>query len=137
MYIGLTDQTANSTYRLYDPKQEKEIFINPYTAKICGKRMVGSSFIGLVTNIHRTLLIPAIGRYIVGLSALCLLILTTSGLRLWIPKKWKQLKEVLTVNFKASFKRQNYDWHNVLGFTLHQLSFYFPLPDFASPFPLL
>lgn len=137
MYIGLTDQTANSTYRLYDPKQEKEIFINPYTAKICGKRMVGSSFIGLVTNIHRTLLIPAIGRYIVGLSALCLLILTISGLRLWIPKKWKQLKEVLTVNFKASFKRQNYDWHNVLGFYTSPIVVLLSLTGFCITFSII
>lgn len=106
----------NKAYRAYNFITEEETFINPYTAEICGKRIYESSFIHIVTELHRTLLIPVVGRYIVGLATLCLLILTISGLRLWIPQKWKHLKSVLTINFKAGFRRQNYDWHNVLGF---------------------
>ncbi|MFT4032281.1 MAG: PepSY-associated TM helix domain-containing protein [Siphonobacter sp.] len=112
----LYNEFDTRTYVLYDPDTKDQTFINPYTAEITGKRLHTSSFIGFVTELHRTLLIPVIGQYIVGLSALILLILTISGLRLWIPKKWKHFKANLTVNFKANFKRQNYDWHNVLGF---------------------
>ena len=116
-YAGVTDEkTPYSTYRFREFDSDVEFFVNPYTGEICGKRIIGSSFIRIVMNIHTSLLIPKVGKYIVGISALCLLILTISGLRLWLPQKWKQLKSVLTVNFKASFKRQNYDWHNVLGF---------------------
>lgn len=117
-YVMLSDMkdAPNLAYRFFNFKTEEEFFINPYTAELSGKRIYESSFIHVVTEIHRTLLVPAIGRYIVGLSTLCLLILTISGLRLWIPQKWKQLKSVLTVKFSAGFKRQNYDWHNVLGF---------------------
>jgi len=103
-------------YRLFNFKTEVETFINPYTGKISGKRIYESSFIHILTELHRTLLIPVAGRYIVGLASLCLLILTISGLRLWIPKKWKQVRTSLTVKFSGSFKRQNYDWHNILGF---------------------
>ncbi|GEP98019.1 PepSY-associated TM helix domain-containing protein [Chitinophaga cymbidii] len=110
------ENKPNLAYRLFNFKTEEEFFINPYTVELSGKRLHESTFIHIVTELHRNLLVPAVGRYIVGLATLCLLILTISGLRLWIPQKWKYLKEVLTVKFSAGFKRQNYDWHNVLGF---------------------
>ncbi|QEC45821.1 putative iron-regulated membrane protein [Pseudobacter ginsenosidimutans] len=119
-YVMYADvKNPNATYRFFNFHTEEEFFINPYTAELSGKRLVNSSFIRIVMNIHRTLLVPVAGRYIVGFATLCMLILTISGLRLWVPqqyKKWKQWKAVLTVNFRASFKRQNYDWHNVIGF---------------------
>jgi uncharacterized iron-regulated membrane protein len=115
-YAMNEDDGPNRAYRFYDFATEKEFFINPYTAKMSGKRLYQSSFIRIVMNIHTSLLVPKIGEYITGTAALILLILTITGLRLWITKKWKQLKSVLTVNFKAGFKRQNYDWHNVIGF---------------------
>ena len=117
-YVMLSDVKGdpNLAYRFFNFKNEEEFFINPYTAELSGKRIYESSFIHIVTDIHTSLLVPVAGRYIVGLATLCLLILTISGLRLWIPQKWKQLKSVLTVKFSSGFKRQNYDWHNVLGF---------------------
>ncbi len=115
-YVSIAEENnLLTTYRFLNTKTDEEFFINPFNVEICGKRLFHSSFIRIVMNIHRTLLIPTVGRYVVGLAALSLLILTISGLRLWIPKKWKQLKSALTVNFKANFKRQNYDWHQVLG----------------------
>lgn len=137
-YVFQTDETnPNGTYRFYHFETEKEFFINPYDASLSGSRLINSSFIRIVMNIHRTLLIPAAGRYIVGFASLCMLILTISGLRLWIPqqyKKWKQWKSVLTVNFKAGFKRQNYDWHNVLGFYSAPVIIMLSLTGFAITF---
>ncbi|WP_295122020.1 PepSY domain-containing protein [uncultured Chitinophaga sp.] len=115
-YLEAVDDRPNAAYKAYNFKTEEQFFINPYTGNLAGKRLYESAFIHIVTDLHTALLIPVVGRYIVGIAALILLILTISGLRLWIPDKWKQLKSVLTVNFKASFKRQNYDWHNILGF---------------------
>lgn len=116
-YLFLGDiKNPNEAYSITNLKTEEQTFINPYNGEISGKRIYTSSFIRVVTELHRTLLIPVAGRYICGLASLCLLILTISGLRLWIPKKWKQLKSVLTVRFSGSLKRQNYDWHNSLGF---------------------
>ncbi len=106
----------NQAYRFFNFKSEEEFFVNPYTGELSGKRIHESSFVHIVTEIHRTLLVPVVGRYIVGLATLCLLILTITGMRLWLPAKWKQLRAALTVKFNTSFKRQNYDWHNVLGF---------------------
>lgn len=66
-------------------------------------------------EIHRTLMIPGIGRYIVGAASLILLILSITGIRLWLPKKMKQVKSALSVKFSASFTQQNRSWHNILG----------------------
>lgn len=119
-YVNITNEDLpTSTYQFRDLDNKTEFFVNPYNGEICGKRLTNSSFIRTVMNIHMTLLIPDAGKYIVGLSALCLMILTITGIRLWLPaniRRWKQWKEALTVKFGASFKRQNLDWHNVLGF---------------------
>ncbi len=114
-YIYMEGDELTNPYRVFDRVKREEIFINPYTGKISGRRLYESYLIGFITDFHRTLLIPAAGRYIVGTSALILLILTISGLRLWLPKKWSQLKANLRIDFSANFKRKNYDWHRVLG----------------------
>ena len=75
-------------YSTLNFKTEEQVFINPYNGKVSGKRIISSSFIRVVMELHRTLLIPTIGKYIVGMASLCMLILTISGLRLWVPKKW-------------------------------------------------
>ncbi|MCD8742233.1 PepSY domain-containing protein [Mucilaginibacter roseus] len=114
-YLAADDTKATATYEAYNAATEQEIFINPYTGSICGIRKHDSGFVGIVTELHRTLLIPVAGRYIVGLAAICLLILTASGLRLWVPQKLKQLKVALLIKRRASLKRQNYDLHRVVG----------------------
>lgn len=130
-------KNPNEAYSTTNLKTNEQTFINPYNGKISGKRIYTSSFIRVVTELHRTLLIPVAGRYICGLASLCLLILTISGLRLWIPKKWKQLKTVLTVRFKGSFKRQNYDWHNSLGFYSSPIVAILSLTGFSITFSTL
>jgi uncharacterized iron-regulated membrane protein len=115
-YAMVTDEESPiSTYRFYSFKDQTEFFVDPYTAEITGKRIASSSFIRIVATLHRTLFIPGIGSFIVGLAALSLIILTISGIRLWLPKKLKHVKKSLSVDLKAGFKKQNYDWHKVLG----------------------
>ncbi|MFT4205027.1 MAG: PepSY-associated TM helix domain-containing protein [Chitinophagaceae bacterium] len=137
-YASYVDRhNPNASYRFYDFVAEKEFFINPYNVQVCGKRLSNSAFVRTVMNIHISLLVPKVGQYIVGLASLCMLILTISGLRLWVPqqyKKWKQWRSVLTVNFKASLKRQNYDWHNVLGFYSAPVVIMLALTGFAITF---
>jgi uncharacterized iron-regulated membrane protein len=136
MFLGEV-KNPNEAYSITNLKTNEQIFINPYNGKISGKRIYTSSFIRVVTELHRTLLIPVAGRYICGLASLCLLILTISGLRLRIPKKWKQLKSVLTVRFSGSFKRQNYDWHNSLGFYSSPIVAILSLTGFSITFSTL
>ena len=137
-YLMLNNfKNPNEAYSVMNLKSEEETFINPYTGLTSGKRIHTSSFIHVVTELHRTLLIPVAGRYICGLASLCLLILTISGLRLWVPKKWKQLKSALSVRFNGSFKRQNYDWHNSLGFYSSPIVAILSLTGFSITFSIL
>ncbi|MEO1052213.1 MAG: PepSY-associated TM helix domain-containing protein [Bacteroidota bacterium] len=99
-----------------DNDEFRQAVINPYTAEITGTRVYGDSVMGFIRNLHRTLLVPKVGKYIVGIASLFMVILMITGLRLWIPKHWGLIKERLTIKKGASFKRQNYDLHNSLGF---------------------
>jgi len=110
-----TDQPG-AAYIVYGKKRTPEWFVNPYTGAVLGQRDREQSFVGFVLRLHRTLLLPGeVGGWVVGLAALTLLLLTISGLRLWLPRKWQHLRAALGVKFGASFQRQNLDWHNVLG----------------------
>ncbi|WP_298713868.1 PepSY domain-containing protein [Chitinophaga sp.] len=125
---------TGGTYRFYRFDTKEEFFVNPYTAEVLGGRPVDSAFIRIILNIHTTLLVPVAGKYITGIAALCMLILTISGLRLWLPAKWKQLRAAMKVNFRTSGKRQNYDWHNVLGLYSSPVIILLSLTGFAITF---
>jgi uncharacterized iron-regulated membrane protein len=103
-----------------------QVFMNPYTGKVINVAKLdrkGSSgkfdFFRFVLNGHRALWLPyPIGRPIVGSSILIFVVMLISGLVLWWPLKWtKSTREKsFSIKWKASFKRVNYDLHNVLGF---------------------
>jgi len=118
------------------PKGEKEekprkrrsgvftsIYMNPYTGEILNvksfSRGESPDFFRWILNGHRALWLPYnIGRPIVGVAVIIFVILLISGIVLWWPTKW--IKSIINKSFKiktdASFKRVNYDLHNVLGF---------------------
>ncbi len=108
----------NGCYIMYFKANEKyyQAIINPYTGLVNGARIYQKSVMGFIRHLHRTLLIPKAGKYVVGLASLFMVILMITGLRLWVPKHWNMLKNRLTVKNGAGFKRKNYDWHNSLGF---------------------
>lgn len=108
----------NNAYILnFESDQEyHQAIANPYTGEVTGTRIYKKTIMGFIKELHRTLLIPTAGRYIVGLASLVMVILMITGLRLWIPKTLGLLKSRLTIKRGASFKRQNFDLHNSLGF---------------------
>ncbi len=99
------------------------IYMNPYTGEILNvktfSRGDSPDFFRWILNGHRALWLPYdIGRPIVGVAVIIFVILLISGIVLWWPTKW--IKSIIDKSFKikwdASFKRVNYDFHNVLGF---------------------
>ncbi|KAF2327848.1 PepSY-associated TM helix domain-containing protein [Flavobacterium ginsenosidimutans] len=99
------------------------VYMNPYTGEILNVKSVSRSdspdFFRWILNGHRALWLPYdIGRPIVGVAVLIFVVLLISGIVLWWPTKW--IKSIIDKSFKikwdASFKRVNYDMHNVLGF---------------------
>ncbi|HER40529.1 MAG TPA: PepSY domain-containing protein [Salinimicrobium catena] len=99
------------------------IFLNPYSGEFIKKlQPIGNEefdFFRFVLDGHRALWLPYdIGRPIVGVATLIFLILIVSGLIMWWPKKWNSTayKKSFKIKWRGSFKRVNYDLHNVLGF---------------------
>ncbi|RZJ51964.1 MAG: PepSY domain-containing protein, partial [Flavobacterium sp.] len=99
------------------------VYMNPYTGEVLNIKSVSRSdspdFFRFILNGHRALWLPYdIGRPIVGVAVLIFVFLLISGIVLWWPTKW--IKSIRDKSFKiklsATFKRLNYDLHNVLGF---------------------
>lgn len=120
---GQRNESANVTVANRDKGTSLIVYLNPYTGKVIHSekksRKNSSDFFRFVLNGHRYLWLPkAIGSQIVGAGVLMFVILLISGLIMWWPKKW--IKSIRDKSFKikwnASFKRVNYDLHNVAGF---------------------
>ena len=99
------------------------VYMNPYTGEVLNIKSVSRTdspdFFRFILNGHRALWLPYdIGRPIVGVAVLIFVFLLISGIVLWWPTKW--IKSIRDKSFKikwsATFKRLNYDLHNVLGF---------------------
>lgn len=106
------------TYAAYF-KYNKRVFIDSYTGKVQAVENSKTEFFQLMLQLHMNLLLgKKIGHTVVSVSTIMFLILTVTGLVLWLPKKWKvkTLKKGLSFDFSVKWKRLNYDLHNVLGF---------------------
>ncbi len=104
-----------------EDKRGETYYVNPYTSEILGTgKGPATEFFMFFFKMHRWLLLDQeIGRPIVGVATLIFILLTITGLVLWLPKKikhWKSLKPGLSIKFSGSWKRINHDLHNVLGF---------------------
>ncbi|NSL90638.1 PepSY-associated TM helix domain-containing protein [Chitinophaga solisilvae] len=95
------------------------VTVNPYTGKVTGQLDLKYNFFNIVKMMHWSLLLKdSIGQPIVGWSTFIFVILLITGLVLWWPKRWNKAsrEQSFKIKWKASFKRVNYDLHNVLGF---------------------
>ncbi|MEH1769030.1 MAG: PepSY-associated TM helix domain-containing protein [Nostoc sp.] len=93
--------------------ERKEVFINPYTGKIIGERITDKTPIGLILNLHYSLMAGQTGTVIVGIAAFLMCILTITGLVLW--PGWRRLIAGFKIKLDAHSKRVNFDIHKVAG----------------------
>lgn len=99
------------------------VFMNPYTGEFIKKQTPRGNgefnFFNFIIDGHRALWLPyEIGRPIVGGATLIFLVLLVTGLVMWWPKRWNKANrnKSFKIKLNGSFKRINYDLHNVLGF---------------------
>ncbi|HWB92516.1 MAG TPA: PepSY-associated TM helix domain-containing protein, partial [Puia sp.] len=95
------------------------VFVDPYTGEITGARDYKYDFFNVVKYIHWSLLLNTpYGQPIVAWGTLIFVVLLITGLVLWWPGRWtKAYKDrSFKIKWKASFRRVNYDLHNVPGF---------------------
>jgi len=94
-------------------------YLNPYSGKPLFSQPLSSDFYRIMVEGHYQLWLPRkIGQPIVAYSTLIFAITLITGLVLWWPKRWTRSakKQSFLIRTKASFKRLNYDLHNVIGF---------------------
>jgi uncharacterized iron-regulated membrane protein len=104
------------------------IALHPVTGRILGslpRRLPPNwAWLGVVPNLHETLLFGATGRQVNGVLAGFLLLINLTGIAIWWPgvKTWTR---ALTVDFARSWRRVNFDLHRAVGFwTLAIVSFW-------------
>lgn len=115
---GKQDKAIILAYNHYD-KGYTIMLLNPYTGDYIAQQALKDDFFRVILAGHRSLWLPyPIGHQIVGWSVLVFVIVTITGLILWIPKRWskKSLKPRLTIKRSKDSFRFVYDLHNVLGF---------------------
>ena len=94
------------------------VYVNPYDAKIVAV-VDHEDFFHVIEEGHFHLWLPhEIGEVLTAWGTLIFFFLLISGLILWYPKKWNKANrnKSFKIKWNASFKRLNYDLHNVLGF---------------------
>src|SRR5699024_7789697 len=97
----------------------KTAYINPYTGQIEGIVNEKKDFFQIIKGIHWSLLLATpIGQPIVVWCTVIFLILLITGMVLWWPRKWNRAGKQKSFNIKwgSTWRRINYDLHNVLGF---------------------
>lgn len=97
----------------------KSAYVNPYTGKVLKSFDEKNGFFSIVKSIHWSFLLKQDwGKYVVGIPVIIFIIMLISGIILWWPKNRAARKQRFSFNWKnvKTWKRKNYDLHNVLGF---------------------
>lgn len=97
--------------------------VNPYTGQVIRSIDYNKRFFTIVLQLHRALCMNETGKVITGISCIIFLLMIGTGLVLWWPKRWKYIKQRLTVKWSASRKRFTWDLHAVGGFYVHLVLF--------------
>ncbi len=101
----------------YDETSYKLIALNPYSGKVLKVKNMNRDFFRVVLDGHFYLwLPPRIGQPIVASATLVFLVMLITGIILWWPRNKAARKQRFSVKWNTTFKRKNYDLHNVLGF---------------------
>ncbi|MDF5731433.1 MAG: PepSY-associated TM helix domain-containing protein [Rhizonema sp. PD38] len=90
-----------------------EVFIHPYTGMIMGERIWDHTLIGMILNLHYSLMSGETGTLIVGIAAFLMCLLCISGLILW--PGWRKLIVGFKIKLDAHRQRANFDIHKVAG----------------------
>ncbi|HEX5155091.1 MAG TPA: PepSY-associated TM helix domain-containing protein [Parafilimonas sp.] len=115
-YAG-KEKSAQAVFYNSEPEYYYIVYINQYTGEVLKVKDADADFFRVIVNGHFYLwLPPAIGQPIVATATLIFLIMLISGLILWWPRNKAARKQRFSVKWNATFKRKNYDLHNVLGF---------------------
>ncbi len=95
------------------------IYMNPYDGTVLRQDHLKYDFFRFILMGHFYLWLPPdIGQPVVATAILIFVFLLVTGMIMWWPKNLKKANfdKSFKIKWGASFKRVNYDMHNVLGF---------------------
>jgi len=110
--IKINQKVPNATVEIGTKK--KTFYFNPYNATLINSEK--QDWLTVIRKLHTNLLLGETGGFIQRWAVVIFAIMLLTGLILWFPQQIRSLKQSLTVKWKGTFKRVNYDLHNVLGF---------------------
>jgi uncharacterized iron-regulated membrane protein len=119
-------------------KINKLIYVNQYTGEILGIYDEKYDLFPILKSIHWSLLLKSDwGAYVVGVPVVLFIIMLITGIILWWPKNKKARKSRLSFDWKnvKTWKRKNYDLHNVLGFYVSFIALLISLTGIYFSYP--
>lgn len=119
-------------------KINKLVYVNPYTGEIQGIYNEKHDLFPILKSIHWSLLLKADwGKYVVGIPTVLFIIMLITGIILWWPKNKNARKTRFGFDWKnvKTWKRKNYDLHNVLGFYVSFIALVLSLSGIYFAYP--
>jgi uncharacterized iron-regulated membrane protein len=103
--------TTRPTYLAYVMRGDRflTLLVDPITGRLLGE-LPDKSPVRVVQDLHFDLLGGRTGRIVNGIGAVCLALMAITGL---VISTWRR---ALTVDFKRSWRRINFDLHSAVGF---------------------
>ena len=88
----------------------RSLFVNPYSGALLGERDRRGSLARTVHLVHTQLVVGGAAKVVVGLASFMGMLLALSGIILWWPRRIVRVSPAT-----ASWRRRNFDLHNVSG----------------------
>jgi len=116
-----------------------KVYMNPYTGEVVKVENAKWEFFNLVVMMHCTLLLGYLGKQIITWSTVIFIVMLISGLILWWPRNDAAARKRFSFKWKhgASWKRKNYDLHQILGFYIFLIAFFIALTGLSMILPKL
>ncbi|MBM3763018.1 MAG: PepSY domain-containing protein [Acidobacteria bacterium] len=114
VYLYWTPGTSWS-FRMQSKTEGRiQVYVDPYRGTILGEDRYRGKFLQWVYDLHVNLLMGDLGEWLNGWGGFSLAIVSLSGIVVWWPGK-QYWKNGFVYEFRARWKRQNYDMHKVGG----------------------
>jgi uncharacterized iron-regulated membrane protein len=116
------------------PKTMGRLF-DPFNGRDLGRsRPISIGVLAWLSDLHTHLLAGDTGREVNGLLAILVVVLGVTGLTIWWPGTGR-LRRSLTIDFRANWKRLNWDLHSVVGVWMFAFVFIWGVTGVFLVFP--
>jgi uncharacterized iron-regulated membrane protein len=90
-------------------------YANPFTGEQLGRDQADDNLTEWLYNLHANLLTGGAGERLNGLAVLLWIVLIGTGVVLWWPRKGRPWRDGFVIQWRAQWRRRNFDLHRVTG----------------------